>query len=195
LEGARAMTLQYAAPEQLKGEAITTATDVYALGVLLYVLLTGEHPAGSGPRTPADLISSIVDNEPTRPSDTVSRAHQQNGSTGNHAALRGSSPERLRRLLAGDLDTIVVKALKKERAERYPSVTALADDLHHYLKNEPIGARPDTLYYRAAKFVRRNRTAVALGAVAVVGIGGGGVGSWVQKPGGGGQRELALREG
>ena len=194
LEGARAMTLQYAAPEQLKGEAITTATDVYALGVLLYVLLTGEHPAGNGPRTPADLISSILDKEPFRPSDTVSRAHQQNGSTGNNAALRGSSPEKLRRLLAGDLDTIVAKALKKERAERYPSVTALADDLRHYLKNEPIGARPDTLYYRAAKFVRRNRTVVALAAVAVMAIVAGVVGTLMQNRAARTQRDFALQQ-
>src|SRR6202022_3470120 len=79
-----------------------------------------------------------------------------------HAARRSATPEKLRRLLRGDLDTIAAKALKKDPAERYSSVTALADDLRRYLSNEPIRARPDTLSYRAIKFVRRNRTAVAL---------------------------------
>src|SRR5262249_9127895 len=137
---------------------------------------------------------SIIDKEPTRPSDTVSRAPQHNGSSVSNAALRGSSPEKLRRLLAGDLDTIVAKALKKERAERYPSVTAFADDLRHYLKNEPISARPDTLFYRAAKFVRRNRTAVALAALAVMAIGAGVVGTLMQNRAARSQRDFALRQ-
>ncbi len=140
---AGAMTPLHAAPEQLKGEITTTATDVYALGVLLYVLLAGQHPVGKGPHSPVELMRTIVEIEPPRLSDAP-----------------GIS-DKLGRQLRGDLDTIVARTLKKEPGERYPSVTALAEDLRRYLNNEPIRARPDTLRYRASKFLRRNRLAVA----------------------------------
>jgi eukaryotic-like serine/threonine-protein kinase len=168
VEGVRAMTPDYAAPEQLKGEAVTTATDVYALGVLLYVLLTGQHPVGSGRHTPAELVRAIVDTDPARPSDSVIPPRTNAGISTTNAANRATTPDKLSRLLRGDLDTIVAKALKKEPPERYASVTALADDLRRYLKNQPISARPDTLAYRAAKFVGRNRTAVVLATLAIV---------------------------
>jgi tetratricopeptide (TPR) repeat protein len=141
-EGGAALTPEYAAPEQLSGGAVTTATDIYSLGVLLYVLLSGQHPAGKALASPVTLIKAIVDTEPARLSDSV-------------------APGRVRRALRGDLDTIVAKALKKNAAERYSSVTALADDVRRFLRHEPIGARPDTLTYRAAKFVRRHAGGVA----------------------------------
>src|SRR5262249_29602611 len=128
-EGGRALTPEYAAPEQLKGEAVTTATDVYALGVLLYVLLTGHHPAGSGLHTPADLVKAIVDTEPTRASDIVVSTRTTPELTASIAIKRAATPDRLRRLLRGDLDTIIAKALKKDPSERYASATSLADDL------------------------------------------------------------------
>src|SRR6185436_8751296 len=125
--------------------------DIYALGVLLYLLLAGRHPAGDTRQAPADLLKAIVETEPLRLSD----AAQDN---------------RLRRLLRGDLDTIVAKALKKDARERYASVAALADDLRRCLDHKPISARPDTLAYRTAKFVRRHRTPMALAALAILAL-------------------------
>ncbi len=163
LESGSPLTPLFAAPEQVTGVAITTATDVYVLGVLLYLLLTGQTPVGPGPRSPADLIKAIVDLEPARPSDSILSADEK-----VRAELRDTTPEKLRRQLRGDLDTIVGKALKKNPGERYGSVTALADDLQRYLKHQPISARPDTVAYRTAKFVRRNRKLVLLTTSALV---------------------------
>jgi serine/threonine protein kinase/tetratricopeptide (TPR) repeat protein len=194
VEGGRAMTPEYAAPEQVTGAPVTTATDVYALGVLLYVLLTGQHPAGSGLRSPAELVKAIVDTEPTRPSDVVTTARAIGDETATNAARRTTTPEKLSRLLRGDLDTIVAKALKKNPRERYASVTALADDLQRYLRHEPISARPDTLVYRTAKFVRRNRTVVALAALTVFAIFVGLVGTLLQARTARIQRDFAFQQ-
>src|SRR5215471_5810763 len=193
LEGGRAMTPQYTAPEQLRGGPITTATDIYALGALLYVLLTGRHPAGIGPHTAASLVKAILDTDPIRPSDVVAPT-QMNDEVASTAARRSTMPDKLSRLLRGDLDTIIAKTLKKEPAERYSSVTALADDLRHYLRNEPISARPDTLAYRGAKFVRRHRGAVALATLAFVGTAAGVVGTVVQGGRARAERDFALRQ-
>jgi len=166
LEGAGAMTPLFAAPEQVSGGALSTATDVYGLGVLLYLLLTGQHTVGPGPHSPADLVKAITELEPRRVSDAILSAEDS-----SVAEKRATTHDRLRRMLRGDLDTIVAKALKKNPHERYASVTAFADDLRRYLRHEPISARPDTLAYRGAKFVRRNRfsfvgATLALAAVA-----------------------------
>jgi serine/threonine-protein kinase len=191
-EGGSSMTPEYAAPEQLTGGRITTATDVYALGVLLYVLLTGQHPAGKGVRSAADLVKAIVDTEPIRPSDVVVTA--QDEATTSAAATRATTPEKLTRQLRGDLDTILAKALKKNPVERYGSVTALADDLGRYLRNEPILARPDAFSYRASKFVRRNRIAVGLASLAIVAVLAGATGIVIQTRTARRQRDLAFRE-
>jgi serine/threonine-protein kinase len=149
---AQALTPQYAAPEQLLGRPITTATDVYALGLVLYVLLTGRHPIATDSRSSAELIHAVVTEEPPRPSAVAS------GSATN------------RRALEGDLDNILGKALKKDPAERYASVGALAEDLRRFLAHEPVQARPDTVPYRIAKFARRNRGSVIGGLLVAVAL-------------------------
>ncbi|HEU5180869.1 MAG TPA: serine/threonine-protein kinase [Candidatus Polarisedimenticolia bacterium] len=193
-EGGVAMTPEYAAPEQVTGGAITTATDVYALGVLLYLLLTGEHPAGPGPRPPAQLIKAIVETEPPRPSEVLRSPRAGPDSTADHAFRRSTSPDKLSRALRGDLDTIVAKALKKDPAERYTSVTALADDLRRFLRHEPISARAETLVYRTRKFMRRNRAVVALATLALVATIGGLVGTLIEARTARAQRDFALRQ-
>jgi eukaryotic-like serine/threonine-protein kinase len=170
-DGGAALTPEYAAPEQLTGGPITTATDVYALGVLLYVLLTGRHPAGAGVQSPATLVRAVVDTQPMRASDAVVSAAEPPDALADHAAQRATTSSRLRRTLRGDLDTIVAKALKKDPSERYASVTALADDLRRWLRHEPIRARPDTVSYRTARFVRRHARGLATSAAVVLLLG------------------------
>jgi serine/threonine-protein kinase len=188
------LTPEYAAPEQVTGGPITTATDIYALGVLLYVLLTGRHPAGEGLRSPAELVKAIVDTEPPRPSMITASSDPAKKEVTDNAAKRDSTPEKLHRLLRGDLDTIVGKALKKSAQERYPSVSAMAEDVRRYLKHEPISARPDTLAYRAGKFVRRNRASVALVTVAFVAVMAGATGIVFQARAARRQRDIAFRQ-
>ncbi len=194
LAGANALTPEYASPEQLKGESITTATDVYSLGVLLYLLLTGHHPAGSGPYGPRRFEKAIIETDPPLPSVVVVSARECEGMIAVNATRRSSTPQKLLRLLQGDLDTIVANAMKKQPQERYPSVTAFAEDLHRYLRNEPISARRDSIVYRANKFVRRNRPAVALAGVAFIAIAAGAVGIWLQAQSARAERDLAQRQ-
>jgi len=159
--GGRALTPEYAAPEQVSGGPITTATDVYAMGVLLYVLLAGRHPTAADDRSAAERLRAVLEDEPPRLSSAL-RAEA--------ASQRGTSLERLRRLYAGDLGNIVTKALKKDPANRYGTVGALTEDIRRYLAHEPVRARPDSWRYRATKFARRNRPAVALGILATMAL-------------------------
>jgi serine/threonine-protein kinase len=156
----RAMTPEYAAPEQVSGEPITTATDVYALGVLLYELLSGQRPYAAASASPIELARHIVEIDP-RPL----------GATEAAADRRGTTAERLRRARRGDLENIVAKALKKDPRQRYAGAQALADDLMRVLRREPVLARPDRFAYRSAKFVRRHRVPVAAAGLVAVALG------------------------
>jgi serine/threonine-protein kinase len=152
-EGGGPLTPAYAAPEQLTQGQVTTATDVYALGVLLYVLLSGQHPMGAAARSPLTLIRAIVDVEPAgcRTPLSAGQRRRTRSLTTPPAAHDIARAGRF-----GRSDTIVAKALKKDASERYATVAALADDLRRFLRREPISARPVYLRYRATRFVRRH---------------------------------------
>ncbi|KPN16725.1 hypothetical protein AO715_01045 [Xanthomonas sp. Mitacek01] len=154
--GVRAFTLHYAAPEQIRGEPVTTLTDVYSLGVVLYELLAGRKPYQPSHPSDAQWEQAILDADPPRPSLALQRA-QDDG-------LDPVQRRRMARAIAGDLDTIVLRALAKLPAHRYPSVEALALDLRRWSEGKPILARPQHLGYRVAKYLRRHRWAVSSAA-------------------------------
>ncbi len=206
----RLMTPEYASPEQVRGEPVSAASDVYALGVLLYELLTGHRPYRLRTRLHAEMERVICQVTPAKPSDAVTkemaapleeaalseaptadsaefaaRAEKESGS-GSHAtgtrrtaALSVPESRRLRRALQGDLDNIVMMALRKEPQRRYPSADAMAEDIFRHLRNLPVRARQDTMPYRFAKFVRRNRAGVAAAAVVALSLAAGGVASTI----------------
>ena len=169
-----AMTPEYASPEQIKGEPITTASDVYSLGVVLFELLTGQRPyAHLQSRRPDELARAICEEEPPRAS-TVATHTAPTTVTGTVPAdqipVFREPVGKLRRSLEGDLDNIVAKALRKEPGRRYPSVLALSEDIRRHCEGLPVTARKDTLGYRASKFVRRNKAVVTLAALVVLAL-------------------------
>jgi serine/threonine-protein kinase len=179
----RVMTPEYASPEQVRGEPITTASDVYQLGLLLYELLTGRRAHGvRGAASAAEVERAVSEIEPRRPSAQVGGPEQpaagpDPGPAPDRPATpevlsraRRTTPERLRRRLAGDLDNIVLMALRKEPARRYASAAALAEDVERHLRGLPVAARRPTLGYRARKFARRHRAGVVAGSLAVLSL-------------------------
>ena len=182
--GLQLMTPEYASPEQVRGEAVTTATDVYSLGVLLYELLAGRLPYRLTSRAPADIVRIVCESEPLRPSTAVTSIDAQ---PERRAGARSDAPQeptaapkpergrtvdgdRLRRQLAGDLDNIILKALSKEPRRRYASADQFAEDVRRHLAGLPVIARKDTWGYRTTKFVRRNRAAVVAAAMTFVAL-------------------------
>lgn len=166
-EYTRLLTPEYAAPEQVQGAPITTATDVYQLGVVLYELLTGRRPYHINKRIRHEVERIILEQEPTRPSTAVTRVQnpgvEQNADT--TGSDRGMSIEALQRALKGDLDMICLKALAKEQRRRYGGVGALAEDIRRYQNGLPVLAQPDSLRYRVRKFVKRHKVGVAAGSM------------------------------
>ena len=160
------MTPGYASPEQVRDEAITTASDVYSLGVILYELLAGRSPYQAAAEVPYELERAICEQEPERPGAALFRPGPPGAA--EIALARKTRPQALARRLQGDLDNIVLMALRKEPRRRYGSAAELAQDLEKHLQDLPVAARPDTLRYRTRKFVRRHRTAAAATAVVVL---------------------------
>jgi len=161
----RAMTPEYCSPEQARGEVVTTASDIYSLGVVLYRLLTGRSPNRPTQSPDSDWIRELSQTEPLRPSAAADET-----TLPRHA---GTDMGKWRRGLKGDLDSIVLTALRKEPARRYASADQLSEDLRRYLTGQPVLARGDQFAYGAGKFIRRNKGRMAAGALLLLSLVGG----------------------
>ncbi len=168
----RLMTPEYASPEQARGETITTASDIYSLGVILYELLSGRRPYRVKADSPQEIARVIAEVNPPRPNTAVGLADEtDSGLTPDQvSANRGASPERLRRHLRGDLDNIVLMAMRKEPSARYSTAQQFAEDIRRYLAGKPVTARKVTLVYRTSKFAKRHSLALIAALLSMVAI-------------------------
>ena len=169
----RVMTPDYASPEQVRGEPLTTGSDVYALGVVLYELLAGRRPYQIRTGAVREMHELVCEREPERPSTWAKRPRPDDSDAPTPAAIasaRGTSPDRLQRVLAGDLDAIVMMALRKEPRRRYGSAELLAEDIERHLSGLPVLARHPSRAYYLGKFLRRHRKAASLGAIAALSL-------------------------
>lgn len=172
----RLMTPEYASPEQIRGEPITTASDIYSLGVVLYELLTGHRPYLFKNYQSQEIEHIVSFEEPERPSTVVGRREihaQESPDSAPNARQTARDRERLRRQLAGELDAIVMMALRKESQRRYASAEQLSEDIRRHLEGRPVRARPDTLSYRTSKFIKRHKIGVAAAALVLLTLIGG----------------------
>jgi non-specific serine/threonine protein kinase/serine/threonine-protein kinase len=171
----RAMTPEYASPEQVKGEPITTATDVYSLGVLLYELLTGQRPYKLKRRSADEITRAICEQEPTKPSSRIAESKSSDAESKENSELKERTRFAIRnpKPLRGDLDNIVLKALRKEPERRYASVEQFTEDIRRHLEGLPVRARKDTFSYRASKFIKRHKIGVAAAALVLLTLAGG----------------------
>jgi len=160
----RAFTPEYASPEQIKGDPITTASDVYSLGVVLYELLAGRHPYRKPNSRPQEIFHAVCEVEPEKPSTAVKKKNADESARELPSTLLvarpDSSAQKLSKRLRGDIDNIVLMALRKEPQRRYTSVEQFAEDIRRHLENLPVLARKDTVGYRTSKFVNRHKAAV-----------------------------------
>ncbi len=174
----RMMTPEYASPEQVRGEPITTATDVYSLGMVLYQLLSGQPAYRLTSHSPHEIWQAICETDPEKPSAAFRRLPEalrveekpEHAMRETISAARGTQPEKLHRQLSGDLDHIVLKAIRKEPQHRYASAQQLSEDIESYLQGRPVAARARTWRYRSTKFVRRNKAGVAAAVLVVLAL-------------------------
>ena len=172
----RAMTPEYASPEQIKGDPISTATDVYSLGVLLYELLTRQRPYKLKRRTAEEITKAICEQEPTKPSTAIADFGIRNGESKTNRQSEIINPRTLR----GDLDNIVLKALRKEPQRRYASVEQFSEDIRRHLEGLPVSAHKGSFTYRTSKFIKRNKIVVAAAALVLLVLTGGIIATTVQ---------------
>ncbi len=180
--GVRVMTPEYASPEQVRGYPMTTASDVYSLGVMLYELMTGHRPYRLRSHGQSEIERVICEEDPARPSTAVSRVEQRVGEDPSApdstktitpeavSRVREGRPDRLRKRLTGDIDNIVLMAMRKEPQRRYASAEQLSEDIRRHFCGLPVIAHRDTLRYRSLKFLRRHRTGVAATVIVIVSL-------------------------